>query len=50
VAAGIADVILLRSGPGGPTRHRVQIGFYATLLRQMAEQAGVAIEELTGAV
>ncbi len=63
-AGGIADVILVLPDGQRPAveirdakasrkdrpEHRIQIAFYALLLRRMAEEAGVPLGELTGSV
>ncbi|MFN7972314.1 MAG: AAA domain-containing protein [Acidobacteriota bacterium] len=62
---GIADLIEIRRDPDDRVRlaimdmkrsrsdkveHRLQVAFYAVLLRGMARDAGVALSELTGAI
>ncbi|MDR7420796.1 MAG: PD-(D/E)XK nuclease family protein, partial [Armatimonadota bacterium] len=62
--SGVADVVLVQPDTAGlrlevqdakasrkdRPEHRIQIAFYAMLLRRMAEEAGVPISELTGSV
>ncbi|HXF97938.1 MAG TPA: AAA domain-containing protein [Gaiellaceae bacterium] len=64
-AAGVADLVLVEPGSEGGVRvtvgdakasrrdrpeHRLQVAFYALLLRQLAARAGVHIEEMRGCV
>jgi hypothetical protein len=64
-ASGIADLVVVEPGESGGIRvtvgdakasrrdkpeHRIQVAFYARLIRQLAEQAGVVVEEMTGCI
>ena len=64
-ASGIADLVIVEPGENGGVRvtvgdakasrrdrpeHRIQVAFYARLIRQLAERAGVEIEEMTGCI
>ena len=58
---GIADLVIVEPGetavarhgrrregePARPAEHRIQVAFYARLIRQLAARAGVEIEEMT---
>lgn len=63
--AGFADLVVVEPGESGGVRvtvgdakasrrdrpeHRIQVAFYARLIRQLAERAGVEIEEMTGCI
>jgi hypothetical protein len=63
--AGIADLVIVEPGNGGGVRvtvgdakasrrdkpeHRIQVAFYARLIRQLAARAGVEIEEMAGCI
>jgi hypothetical protein len=64
-ATGIADIIVIEPGDAGGIRvtvgdakasrndrpeHRIQVAFYALLVRQLAERAGITIEEMRGCI
>jgi hypothetical protein len=64
-ATGIADLVIVDPGDSGGIRvtvgdakasrrdrpeHRVQVAFYARLIRQLAERADVEIEEMSGCI
>ena len=63
--SGIADLVIVEPGEAGGVRvtvgdakasrrdkpeHRIQVAFYARLIRQLAEQAGIEIEEMSGCI
>jgi hypothetical protein len=63
--AGFADLVVVEPGENGGIRvtvgdakasrrdrpeHRIQVAFYARLIRQLAKRAGVEIEEMTGCI
>lgn len=64
-ASGVADLVIVEPGENGGVRvivgdakasrrdrpeHRLQVAFYALLVRQLAARAGVEIEEMRGCV
>jgi hypothetical protein len=64
-ASGIADLVIVEPGESGGVRvtvgdakasrrdrpeHRLQVAFYARLIRQLAETAGLDIEEMNGCI
>src|SRR5262245_6835876 len=64
-ATGIADLVIVEPGEGGGIRvtvgdakasrrdrpeHRIQVAFYARLIRQLAQRADVQIEQMSGCI
>lgn len=64
-ASGVADLVIVEPGENGGVRitvgdakasrrdrpeHRLQVAFYARLVRQLAERAGVEVEEMLGCI
>jgi hypothetical protein len=64
LARGIADLVIVEPGESGlrvtigdakasrrdKPEHRIQVAFYARLVRQLAAQAGIEIEEMRGCI